>query len=176
MSAAVIPHFSSPQKLPKGTMHGSAVNSRAPSAGSFQESPARKFHGNTRGIFRGNGTQNIPAFELTTNDWNKLSAEALNEHMEAEKLTAKELAQKVGCNDRTMENYLQGKTAPSGVNQLRCIAVIPEFQARVAQITAMEREHDPEAMRAMIELQRAAMKWADLRDARPHMAQAEMAV
>lgn len=138
-----------------GNVHGS-------SHPNFRAEPPRTFHGDRRGNFRGECTQPA-AFGLSTNDWNKISADALNEHAETERLTAKEMAIKIGCNDRTLENYLQGRTAPSGVYFLKCLAAIPEFQSRVMHLCALERDCDPEAERARSELIRAAQKYADAR-------------
>ncbi len=43
---------------------------------------------------------------------------------------------------------LQAKTAPSGIHFLRALAVIPEFQAEVRRIAAMQTDMDPELERA----------------------------
>jgi hypothetical protein len=136
-----------------GNVHGSQPSN-------FRADPPRTFHGDRRGNFRGDCTQ-AEAFGLSTNDWNKISAQALNDHAAVERLSAKELAIKIGCNDRTIENYLQGRTAPSGVYFLKCLAAIPEFQSRVLRLCALERDCDPEAERARSELIRAAQKYAD---------------
>lgn len=136
-----------------GNVHGAQHSN-------FRADPPRTFQGDRRGNFRGECTQ-PEAFGLSTNEWNKISAAALNEHAETERLSAKEMAIKIGCNDRTLENYLQGRTAPSGVYFLKCLAAIPEFQSRVMRLCALERDCDPEAERARSDLIRAAQKYAD---------------
>lgn len=125
---------------------------RVPPPRTFPESCRRKVHGET--------TQ-IPAFDLTTNDWNAMSAEALSEHQQANRLTDKEMARKIGCNDRTYENYRLGRTSPSSIHLLRSIAVIPELAGRVKDVCRLEMELDPRAQQAMGELVRAAMIIAD---------------
>lgn len=138
-----------------GIVHG-------PGAGTVRGSLARKFVGSTLGIFRGRSTQ-PPAFSLNTNDWNALAAQALREHQDRHGLSDKEMARKIGANDRTYENYKSGKTAPSSVHLLRSISVIPELEAVVTEVCALEREIDPRAAQAMSEMYTAAMKFAEAR-------------
>lgn len=142
--------------------------SRESSAGMMQEQsapivraePSRIFNGDPRRKIHVKRTQ-PRAFEINTNDWNSTAAQALGEHQTAHALTDKEMARKIGCNDRTYENYRLGRTAPSSVNFLRCLCVIPEFQAAVDDLCALQRECDPRAMEAMSEMYQAAQKWAD---------------
>jgi transcriptional regulator with XRE-family HTH domain len=121
-------------------------------------SPDRNFRGNVRNIFRGELTK-APAFELTTAEWNEMSAEAFREHMREEGLSVKELAGEIGCSDRTAENYVTGRTAPAGLHFLRALAVIPQFEARVRYVAALVAECDPRAQSATNDLVRAAMKF-----------------
>lgn len=120
--------------------------------------PDRNFRGNVRNIFRGEPTK-APAFELTTAEWNEMSAEAFRDHMREEGLSVKELAGEIGCSDRTAENYVTGRTAPAGLHFLRALAVIPQFEARVRYVAAMVAECDPRAQSATNDLVRAAMKF-----------------
>jgi transcriptional regulator with XRE-family HTH domain len=121
-------------------------------------SPDRNFRGNVRNIFRGELTK-APAFELTTAEWNEMSAEAFREHMREEGLSVKELADEIGCSDRTAENYVTGRTAPAGLHFLRALAVIPQFETRVRYVAALVAECDPRAQSATNDLVRAAMKF-----------------
>jgi len=125
-----------------------------------REHPPRMFAGDPRRIINVKRPQ-PRAFEINTNDWNAIAAEALGEHQNAHGLTDKEMARKIGCNDRTYENYRLGRTAPSSVHLLRAIAVIPELTARVDELCSLERDLDPRAMQAMSEMYQAAQKWAD---------------
>lgn len=137
-----------------------AENFHEQSAPIVRVDPPRMFAGDPRRKISVKTTQ-PRAFALTTNDWNATAAEALSAHQEAHGLTDKEMARKIGCNDRTYENYRLGRTAPSSVNFLRCLCVIPEFQAAVDELCALQRECDPRAMQAMSEMYQAAQKWAD---------------
>lgn len=127
---------------------------------SFRVAPGRNFRGNLRNIFRGETTK-APAFELTTAEWNEMSAEAFRDHMREEGLSVKELADKIGTSDRTAENYITGRTAPAGLHFLRALAVIPEFEARVRYVAALVAECDPRAQSAQNDLIRAAMKFVN---------------
>ena len=126
-------------------------------------SAPRKFSGNIRNIFRGE-PHAIPAFEITTADWNEMAAEAFNQHMQEEGISLKELADKIGCSDRTAENYTQARSAPAGLHFLRAIAVIPQFEAKVRWVAALHADGNPAAMREALELVRAAQKFLDARD------------
>ncbi|HEX3809580.1 MAG TPA: helix-turn-helix transcriptional regulator [Rhizomicrobium sp.] len=101
---------------------------------------------------------------MTTADWNEMSADAFNQHMREEGIGQKEMADKLGVSDRTLENYVQAKTAPSGLHFLRAIAVIPQFEAKVRWVSALHAEGNPAANREALELVRAAQKFLDARD------------
>lgn len=75
-------------------------------------------------------------------------------------LTAKELAANIGCSDRTIDNYVEGLCAPAGLNNLRAIAVVPEYAALVRRTSGLS-ETDPEFERAQMDLVRAAMSFAE---------------
>lgn len=63
----------------------------------------------------------------------------------------KALAAVANTNVRTAENWLAGRCAPSGLPMLRLMAQVPEFQARVRELTAMESDLDPRFERALNE-------------------------
>lgn len=94
-------------------------------------------------------TRTIPAYELTQGDWLKISADAMKRHVQGFESEAKRLADILKCSPRTAENYLQARTAPSGLHLLRALASIPEFEAEVRRISAMETNSDPHLERAM---------------------------
>lgn len=123
----------------------------------------RIFRGDPRGNFRGNSTRPL-AFEITTDDWNKISADAMRAHVGNDKGAAKVLAEKIGCSPRTAENYLQARSAPQGVHHVRAIAAIPEFAAAERYVSGLEADLDPDAERARIELMRAAQAYVDARE------------
>jgi transcriptional regulator with XRE-family HTH domain len=125
--------------------------------------PDRKFSGDLRNNFRGDPDKNL-AFEITTKQWNDTSAAAISEFMKEENLSIKELARHIGCNDRTAENYVNGRTSPMGVYFLRCIASIPHFEAEVRRISAMAGDCDPRAEYAAMQLMQAAQRYMNVRD------------
>ena len=127
------------------------------------------FHGHDRRKFRQQDPRNLrvtntraPCFEITANDWVRICQDALRAYMESESITEKELAQRIGCTDRTVENYTQGRCAPSGLNLLRCLATIPHLAAQADRLTGLEADLDPEAERARNDLIRAAWKFAEI--------------
>lgn len=115
---------------------------------------ARKFRGDKRGKLRGEQGSNL-AFGLTQLEWNEISAEAMRRHVGNDRSGAKLIADRLECSPRTAENYLQAKTAPSGIHFLRALAVIPEFQAEVRRISQMQTDMDPELERATAALLQA---------------------
>ncbi len=110
---------------------------------------------------------------MNTDDWNEASAEAFTEHMNTERLTSKELARKIGCSHRTVENYISGRTSPAGLHFLRSLAVIPQFEARVRQVVGMISTMDPRAEHAALSLVQAAMKFLDARAERQEQTEAQ---
>lgn len=98
---------------------------------------------------------------MTANDWVRTCQEALRAYMEAEGITEKELARRIGCTDRTVENYTQGRCAPAGLNLLRCLSIVPHLASEADRLTGMERDLDPQAERARMNLIRAAWEFAD---------------
>lgn len=140
-------------------------------AGASTVSFARKSHGqarNHRGEYRNFRVEDTrpTSFSLTTKDWNNKFADALHRHMEAAEIGEKELANKLGCNDRTLENWLQARTSASGVDLLKCISVVPELASAVDEVCFMESEFDPDVERAKMDVVRMAWKLIDLREER----------
>lgn len=107
---------------------------------------------NPRNIIRGRDTRALPAYEITQGDWLKASQTAMQAHVGDDRSGAKKLADILECSPRTAENYLQGRTAPSGLHFLRALASIPEFQAEVRRLSAMQADMDPEFDRAAMAL------------------------
>lgn len=107
---------------------------------------------NPRNMSRGRDTRLLPAYEITQGDWIRASQKAMQAHVGNDKSGAKLLADILECSPRTAENYLQGRTAPSGLHFLRALASIPEFQAEVRRLSAMQADRDPEFDRAAMAL------------------------
>lgn len=139
--------------------HASASHATGLKPQNVQGHTSRIFRGNRNGNFRGHPPQSL-AWEITPNDWNKLSGEAFKAYMASTGLTAKELAADIGCSDRTIDNYVEGLCAPAGIYNLRAIALVPEYAALVRRAAGLT-ETDPEFERAQMDLVRAAMSFAD---------------
>ena len=124
----------------------------------------RNFRGRSTGNFRGQSPHPL-SFDVTQNEWNHLSGAAIKAFMASEDLTAKEVAELLGCSDRTIDNYVEGKCSPAGLYHLRALTVIPEYAAEVMRVAGLT-ETDPEFERAQMDLVRAAWRVADLREER----------
>jgi len=107
---------------------------------------------NPRNIIRGRDTRVLPAFNITQGDWLKQSQAAMQAFVGTDRSGAKKISNVLDCSPRTAENYLQGRTAPSGIHFLRALACIPEFEAEVRRLSAMESDMDPEFDRAAMAL------------------------
>lgn len=103
----------------------------------------REFRGSVRGKFRGENAKPL-AFEISQGGWNDVASGAMRAHVGDDKHAAKRLSRILECSPRTAENYLLGRTTPSGIHFLRAYAVIPEFTAEVRRLTGMQQSLDPE--------------------------------
>ena len=63
----------------------------------------------------------------------------------------KALAKVANKNERTAENWYTGKCAPNGLALLQLMAQVPELQAEVRRLTAMESDLDPRLERQLHE-------------------------
>jgi hypothetical protein len=106
---------------------------------------------NPRNI-RGRDTRALPAYTITQGDWLKKSQAAMLAFVGEDRSGAKKISDALDCSPRTAENYLQGRTAPSGIHFLRALAAIPEFEAEVRRLSAMQADMDPEFDRAAMAL------------------------
>jgi hypothetical protein len=103
----------------------------------------------------------LPVFEITSDDWNDISADCMRQHMREEDLSLKELAGEIGCNVRTAENYVQGRNSPGGINMLRCLATNPIFRGQGARVTGMAGDLDPRAMHQAMKVMQEASRFLD---------------
>lgn len=102
----------------------------------------RQFRGNARGNFRGENVKPL-AFELTQKGWSDTASAAMRAHVGDDRHAAKRLGNILECSPRTAENFLLGRTTPSGIHFLRAYAMIPEFTAEVRRLTGMAQSMDP---------------------------------
>ena len=76
-------------------------------------------------------------------------AEATRAHYGNDNSPVKRLARVVRREERTAENYWQGKSCPGVPEFLRLAMEVPELRAAVAQLLKLDITHDPRAHRLM---------------------------
>jgi hypothetical protein len=150
-----------------------ASNARGAIASKIQGTQGRNIHGGGHRNIRVSDTRPFPGggfrrpmqrascFELTTFDWNERTGQAFRDHMREEGLELKEIAQIVGCNPRTAENYVAGRNSPAGLQFLRSIAAIPTFAAAVREVTGQMGDLDPRAMHQAMKVMQEASRFLD---------------
>lgn len=119
--------------------HGSS----ALNVGAHQD---RDFRGSRNGSFRGQSRNVLAkpeAFSITQQSWSDRAAQAMRDHVGDDRHAAKRLCNILECSPRTAENFLLGRTTPSGIHFLRAYAMIPEFTAEVRRLTGKEASQDP---------------------------------
>lgn len=87
--------------------------------------------------------RNIPAFEITHGDWLRRVQKAFRDHVGNRPGAAGELAAEIECSEKTTKSWLDGKTAPSGILDLRAMNRIPAYAALKREVAAMETGLDP---------------------------------
>jgi len=90
-----------------------------------------------------------PILTMGQNELTRAISGALQSAFGDERDAAKRVAIIANTNDRTAENWLLGRNAPDVLHLLRLAAQIPELQAVVRQLAAMEADMDPELDRAL---------------------------
>lgn len=111
-----------------------ALNVSAPSARKSRGGDPRNISG---------GIAKPLAFGLTQKDWSDTSSAAMRAHVGDDRHASKRLGNILECSPRTAENFLLGRTTPSGIHFLRAYAMIPEFTAEVRRLTGMQQSQDP---------------------------------
>lgn len=104
------------------------------------------------GNFPSRDTRNIPAFAITHGDFLKRVSKAFHDHVGNAASPSKVLADEIECSDKTTRSWLDGKTAPSGLLDLRAMNRIPSYAALKREIAAMESELNPLLQRKLQEL------------------------
>lgn len=120
----------------------------------------RQFRGDKRANFRGDSGKPL-AFGLSQGQWQDASSAAMRAHVGNDRHAAKRLSNILECSPRTAENFLLGRTAPSGIHLLRAMAIIPEFAAEVRRLTGMEAALDPMFGRDLVDFMTKATRYLD---------------
>jgi len=87
--------------------------------------------------------------QLSSDDLGGIVASVLRNAFGDEKSAIKRIMDSAQCNERAAKNWYAGKNAPNALYLLRLIATVPELQAEVRRLTAMESDLDPHFERAL---------------------------
>lgn len=104
--------------------------------------------------------RNIPAFSITQGDWLKRVSKAFREHAGNRPGAAAAIAAELECSEKTVKSWLDGKTAPANILDLRAMARIPAYDALKREIAAMETGLDPRLQAKYAELHRMTLELA----------------
>jgi hypothetical protein len=77
----------------------------------------------------------------------------------------KHVARAANANLRTVENWANKRSTPDGLHLVRLMAMVPEVQAEVRRLAAMESDLHPELQRDMQQLFQTAARIMAARDA-----------
>lgn len=92
------------------------------------------------------------AYTISQGDWLKRVSKVMRAHTGDRPGAAKVLADEVQCSEKTTQNWLDGRNAPTGVLDLRCMHAIPGYAALKREIAAMESDLDPRVQAKLSEL------------------------
>lgn len=87
--------------------------------------------------------KDLPAFSITQHVLTERSQAIMVAHVGNDPGAAKRLARTLGCSIGTAKNYLEGRTTPSGIHDIRAMAVIPGWFAHKAEMAGVEMVLDP---------------------------------
>lgn len=83
------------------------------------------------------------AFTITQDEYTQRVQRAMHEEAGDGPGKAKRLAKKLECNQKTVQNWLDGKTTPSGILDRRALNKLPIYAALAREIAALELALDP---------------------------------
>ena len=76
----------------------------------------------------------------------------LREAVGSDRNAAKTIARAVGANVHTVNNWLEGRNAPSIANFIELANAYPELRAEARRLLALESDLDPEMERTLLKL------------------------
>jgi hypothetical protein len=94
----------------------------------------------------------LPIFQINQGQFTERVRTALVLHFSRERNAHKRLAERADVNVGTAKNWLEGRSVPQGLHLLRLMATVPELQAEVRRLCAMEADCDPELEREIHDL------------------------
>lgn len=101
------------------------------------------------------------AFTITQAEYTKRVQRAMHAEAGDGPGKAKRIATKLECNEKTVQNWLDGKTTPSGILDRRALNKLPIYAAIVREIAAMEADLDPRLQAKYQELHRLTLELAN---------------
>lgn len=101
------------------------------------------------------------AFTITQAEYTKRVQRAMHEEAGDGPGKAKRIAVKLECNEKTVQNWLDGKTTPSGILDRRALNKLPIYAALMREIAAMELDLDPRLQAKYQELHRLTLELAN---------------
>lgn len=105
--------------------------------------------------------RNVRAYTITQLEYQARVQGAMREYVGPGPGGAKKIASEIECNEKTAQNWLDGKTTPSGILDLRAMNAIPTYAALKREIAGMETDMDPRVQAKLHELYRMTLQLAD---------------
>jgi hypothetical protein len=103
----------------------------------------------------------LPAFSITQHVLTERSQKIMMDFAGNDPGAAKRLARELGCSIGTAKNYLEGRTTPSGIHDIRAMAVIPGWLNHKAEMAGVEMALDPDRQAKMVAFLRYAQVEAE---------------
>ncbi len=101
------------------------------------------------------------AFTITQAEYTRRVAEAMHADAGPGPGKAKRIATLVECNEKTAQNWLDGKTTPANILDRRALNRLPSYAALAREIAAMESDLDPRLQAKYQELHRLTLELAN---------------
>ena len=102
--------------------------------------------------FCGEFTVNAPALAIGQDEFTTAIGDAIRRAAARHPFGFKFIQRAANANSRTVENWAAKLSAPSGLYLVRLMATVPEVQAEVRRLAAMEADFDPEMQRDLLQL------------------------
>lgn len=131
------------------------------SAASYTGLNGNKFAAPARNNISPECRKGLPAFSITQMNLGDRVKEVMREFAGNENAIAR-VEQALECSPGTAKNYLEGKTTPQGIYDLRAMAVIPGYLALKMELAGLEMACDPRHQQKVAEFMRYCTTQADI--------------
>lgn len=95
---------------------------------------------------------NALAFNIGQDEFTQRICDAIRRSVAGDASGVKTIAKHANANVRTVENWLAKRSTPHALHLVRMMAAMPEVQAEVRRLAAMEADLDPEFERDLLTL------------------------